>query len=222
MGSEPFGIEASTIKRISQDIKAVQDMGKQICIVIGGGNIFRGVQGAAIGIERVTSDQMGMLATVMNALALQSSLEELGMEIRVMSAVPMSSICEPFIRRRAMHHLERGRVVIFAAGTGSPYFTTDTAATLRASEMNCDVLMKGTKVDGVYSEDPVKNPDAEHFNRITYSRVLVEHLQAMDASAIALARENKLPVVVFSIQRPGNLAQILNGNGTYTEILDSL
>jgi uridylate kinase len=193
-------------------------MGVEICMVIGGGNIFRGLQGSAQGMERTTADYMGMLATVMNALAMQSALEDLGVFTRVVSAIPMDQVCEPYIRRRAVRHLEKGRVVIFAAGTGNPYFTTDTAATLRANEMTCEAIFKGTKVDGVYDKDPNKFPDAKRYDHVSYDEALAKRLGVMDASAIALARDNKMPIIVFSLDEPGGFRGILAGEGTYTTV----
>ena len=199
MGDGAYGIDPVTANRIANEIKSVTDLGAEVCLVIGGGNIFRGISGAAAGLERGTADYMGMLATVMNALAMQGALEDIGVPTRVQSAIPMSTICEPFIRRRAIRHMEKGRVVIFAAGTGNPYFTTDTAAALRATEMNCDAIFKGTQVDGVYSADPHKVADAERYDTLTYMDVLSRDLRVMDASAISLARENNIPILVFSI-----------------------
>ena len=216
MGDQGFGLHPPTVERIAREVKSVHDLGVEICMVIGGGNIFRGLQGSAQGMERTTADYMGMLATVMNALAMQSALEGLGVFTRVLSAIPMDQVCEPYIRRRAVRHLEKGRVCIFAAGTGNPYFTTDTAATLRANEMTCQAIFKGTKVDGVYDKDPVKFPDAERYDEITYSDVLIKNLGVMDASAIALARDNDLPIIVFSLDEPGGFKGILAGQGTYT------
>ena len=216
MGDQGFGLHPPTVQRIANEVKSVRDMGVEICMVIGGGNIFRGLQGSAQGMERTTADYMGMLATVMNALAMQSALEELGIHTRVISAIPMDQVCEPYIRRRAVRHLEKKRVVIFAAGTGNPYFTTDTAATLRANEMTCEAIFKGTKVDGIYDKDPVKNADAIRYDRVSYDEVLAKNLKVMDASAIALARDNKLPIVVFSLDEPGGFRGILAGQGTYT------
>ena len=187
-------------------------------MVIGGGNIFRGLAGSAQGMERTTADYMGMLATVMNALAMQAALEALKIHTRVISAIPMDQVCEPYIRRRAVRHLEKGRVCIFAAGTGNPYFTTDTAATLRANEMACEAIFKGTKVDGVYDKDPAKHADATRYDTVTYDEVLAKHLGVMDASAIALARENAIPIVVFSLDEPGGFRGILEGQGTYTKV----
>ncbi|MFO6463526.1 UMP kinase [Jannaschia sp. KMU-145] len=218
MGDQGFGLHPPTVERIAREVQSVQEMGVEVCMVIGGGNIFRGLQGSAQGMERTTADYMGMLATVMNALAMQGALEALGLHTRVISAIPMDQVCEPYIRRRAVRHLEKKRVVIFAAGTGNPYFTTDTAATLRASEMSCEAIFKGTKVDGVYDSDPVTNPDAKRFDTITYDEVLSKHLKVMDASAIALARENGLPIIVFSLDAPGGFRSILAGEGTYTRV----
>ena len=218
MGPQGFGLHPPTVERIAAEIKSVHDLGVEICLVIGGGNIFRGLQGSAQGMERTTADYMGMLATVMNALAVQSSLERLGVFTRVISAITMNEIAEPYIRRRAIRHLEKKRVCIFAAGTGNPYFTTDTAATLRASEMECEAIFKGTKVDGVYDKDPKTNTDAKRYDRITYDDVLTQHLKVMDASAIALARENALPIIVFSLDEPGGFCGILAGRGTYTRV----
>jgi uridylate kinase len=216
MGDQGYGLHPPTVKRIAAEVKSVHDLGVEICMVIGGGNIFRGLQGSAQGMDRSTADYMGMLATVMNALAMQAALEALGIFTRVISAIPMDQICEPYIRRRALRHLEKNRVVIFAAGTGSPYFTTDTAATLRANEMTCEAIFKGTKVDGVYDRDPKKYPDAKRYTTITYDEVLQQNLGVMDASAIALARENGLPIVVFSLNEPGGFRGILAGQGTFT------
>jgi uridylate kinase len=218
MGDGAFGLDPVTVERICRDIKIVHDMNVQMCLVIGGGNIFRGVSAAASSIERTSADYMGMLATVMNALAVQSVLEGLGVDTRVQSAIPMATVCEPYIRRRAVRHMDKGRVVIFAAGTGNPFFTTDTAAALRAVETGCDVLLKGTQVDGVYTDDPKKRDDAKRFESLSYQDVLSANLKVMDTSAIALARENKLPIVVFSIHHPGGLAQVATGGGRYTTI----
>ena len=218
MGDNAFGIDPKTVERISNEIKTVTELGAQVCLVIGGGNIFRGISGAAAGLERGTADYMGMLATVMNALAMQGGLERVGVPTRVQSAIPMSTICEPFIRRRAIRHMEKGRVVIFAAGTGSPYFTTDTAAALRATEMNCDAIFKGTQVDGVYSADPLKVADAERYDRLTFMEVLSRDLRVMDASAISLARENNIPILVFSIHNPNAFADVVQGEGAFTII----
>ena len=216
MGDQGYGLHPPTVQRIAREVKIVHDLGVEICMVIGGGNIFRGLQGSAQGMERTTADYMGMLATVMNALAMQAALEAEGVFTRVISAIPMDQICEPYIRRRAVRHLEKKRVCIFAAGTGNPYFTTDTAATLRATEMACEAIFKGTKVDGVYDKDPVKHPDAVRYDHVSYDEVLARHLNVMDASAIALARDNKLPIIVFSLDEPGGLRTILGGQGTYT------
>jgi uridylate kinase len=216
MGEGDYGIETDTVNRIAKDIKDVIDLGIEVCLVVGGGNIFRGVSGAAVGMERSTADYMGMLATVINSLALQNALEQAGVQTRVQSAIPMASVCEPYIRRRAMRHMEKNRVVIFAAGTGNPFFTTDTAAALRASEMGCDALIKGTKVDGVYTADPVKVPSAKRFETLTYLDVLSKELGVMDAAAISLARENNIPVIVFSIKRPGGFAELMKGRGNFT------
>lgn len=218
MGDQGYGLHPPTVERIAQEVKSVHDMGVEICMVIGGGNVFRGLQGSAQGMERTTADYMGMLATVMNALAMQSSLEKLGVFTRVISAIPMDQVCEPYIRRRAVRHLEKQRVCIFAAGTGNPYFTTDTAATLRANEMACEAIFKGTKVDGVYDKDPVKHSDAVRFDAISYDDVLQKHLAVMDASAIALARDNSLPIIVFSLDEAGGFKGILAGQGTYTKV----
>ena len=220
MGDQGYGLHPPTVERIAKEVQSVHEMGTEICMVIGGGNIFRGLQGSAQGMERTTADYMGMLATVMNALAMQSALEGLGIFTRVISAIPMDQVCEPYIRRRAVRHLEKKRVCIFAAGTGNPYFTTDTAATLRASEMSCEAIFKGTKVDGVYDKDPAKHDDAVRFDKITYDDVLAKHLGVMDASAIALARDNKLPIIVFSLDEPGGFKGILAGEGTYTIVQD--
>jgi uridylate kinase len=220
MGEGSFGIDPETANRIANEIKAVTSLGAQVCLVIGGGNIFRGISGAAAGLERGTADYMGMLATVMNALAMQGALETIGVPTRVQSAIPMATICEPFIRRRAIRHMEKGRVVIFAAGTGSPYFTTDTAAALRATEMNCNAIFKGTQVDGVYSADPLKVADAERYDSLSYMDVLSRDLRVMDASAISLARENNIPILVFSIHNPNAFADVVQGEGTFTIISD--
>ncbi|MCF2904059.1 UMP kinase [Octadecabacter sp. CECT 8868] len=220
MGDQGFGLHPPTVERIAKEVQSVQEMGVEICMVIGGGNIFRGLQGSAQGMERTTADYMGMLATVMNALAMQSALEGLGIHTRVISAITMNEVAEPYIRRRAVRHLEKKRICIFAAGTGNPYFTTDTAATLRASEMACEAIFKGTKVDGVYDKDPAKHDDAKRYDKITYDEVLAQHLGVMDASAIALARENSLPIVVFSLDADGGFKSILDGTGTSTVVSD--
>ena len=218
LGSKEFGIDSDVVDKIALDVVNVAKSNIEVCIVVGGGNIFRGVAGASQGIERGTADSMGMLATVINALAIQNSIEKHNIPSRVLSAVPMQTVCEPFIRRKAIRHLEKGRIVIFAGGTGNPYFTTDTAAALRAAEMNCTVLMKGTKVDGVYTSDPVKDKNAERYENITYSRVLSDNLGIMDASAISLARDNSIPIIVFSIHAKNALVSIINGEGKNTII----
>ena len=218
MGEKQFGIDLATVERVADEIKAVVDLGTQVCLVIGGGNIFRGLQAAAKGMERASADYMGMLATVMNALAMQNALEGKGVLTRVVSAIPMTTICEPYIRRRAIRHLEKGRVVIFAAGTGNPFFTTDTAAALRAAEMGCDALLKATQVDGVYSADPNLDPTAERYERLSYLDVLARDLKVMDASAISLARENNIPILVFSIREPNAFAAVVCGTGRCTII----
>ena len=221
MGSQPFGIDPVVINRIAKDIVEVREAGVEVALVVGGGNIFRGVSGASAGIERSTADYMGMLATVMNALAMQAALETLGSPTRVLSAIPMASVCEPYIRRRAERHMEKGRVVIFAAGTGNPFFTTDTAAALRASEMNCEALLKGTQVDGVYSADPKIDQNAKRFDKLSYKDVLANDLNVMDASAVSLARENQIPIIVFSIHESGGFSDVIHGNGAYTLVSDT-
>jgi len=218
MGDKDFGLDAETVDRICQEVHDVHADGVEVCLVIGAGNIFRGVSGAAAGIERTSADYMGMLATVINALAVQSVLESKGVQTRVQSAIPMTTVCEPYIRRRAVRHLEKGRVVIFAAGTGNPFFTTDTAAALRAAEMNCDALVKGTQVDGVYDADPKTVENAQRFNTLSYDEVINRNLRVMDTSAIALCRENQIPIVVFSIHEPGGLRKIVRGEGTFTRV----
>ncbi|MBL4789216.1 MAG: UMP kinase [Kordiimonadaceae bacterium] len=218
MGEGAYGIDPDTATRVSREVKHAREIGVEVCIVVGGGNIFRGLKGAAEGLDRSTADYMGMLATVMNALALQNSLETLGVDTRVLSAIPMASVSEPYIRRRAIRHLERGRVVIFAAGTGNPFFTTDTAAALRAAEMNCDALLKGTQVDGIYDADPATNPDAVRYESLSYMDVLRQDLKVMDASAISLSRENNIPIVVFSIQKKDEFVKVLQGGGTCTTV----
>jgi len=218
MGDKNFGHDHATLKRIAQDIKEVLDMGIKVCVVVGGGNIFRGIEASALGMERAAADYMGMLATVINALALQNIMENAGIYTRVLSAIPMMSVCESYIRRKAKRHMEKNRVVIFAGGTGNPFFTTDSAAVLRAIEMNCDLLLKGTQVDGVYSSDPVKNNEATRYERVTYTEVLRNNLNVMDMAAIALARENKLPIKVFSIKEKGQFAKVLRSEGNYTKI----
>ena len=220
MGRRDYGLDNDTVRAIAVDIGDVVGMGVQVCVVIGGGNIFRGVSGAASGMERAQADYIGMLATVMNALAMQSALERREVPTRVQSAIPMSSVCEPYIRRRAERHMEKGRVVIFAAGTGNPFFTTDTAAALRAAEMHCDALLKGTQVDGVYSADPRKVPDAKRYDQLSYLDVLANELGVMDAAAISLARENALPILVFNIHAPGAFAAVMRGEGRFTRIVE--
>jgi len=218
MGEQGFGLDNDTVERVARDVKSVVDSGVEVCVVVGAGNIFRGVSGAAQGMDRTTADYMGMLGIVINALALQNALERIDIDTRVMSGIRMDSICEPYIRRRAMRHLEKGRVVIFAAGTGNPYFTTDTAAALRASETDCDAIFKGTKVDGVYCSDPMVNDKAEHFERISFTDVLTKDLKVMDATAISLARENNIPIVVFSVKDEGNFARAVQGQGKFTTV----
>ena len=210
------GVDPTVLSRFADEIVAVRDLGVRTAVVIGGGNIFRGMKGAAVGMDRASADYMGMLATVMNALAMQSALEQLGVQTRVQSAVQMDQVCEPVIRRRAERHLEKGRIVIFAAGVGAPYFTTDSGAALRAAEMNCDALLKGTSVDGVYDSDPKKNAGATRFDTVSYGKVLADDLKVMDASAVALCRDNNIPIVVFSIREKGNLARVLSGEGVQT------
>ena len=216
MGGRDYGLDTSTCRAIAEDVRDVVGLGVQVCLVIGGGNIFRGIAGAAAGMDRAQADYMGMLATVMNALAMQSALEKIGVPTRVQSAIAMAAISEPYIRRRAIRHMEKGRVVIFAAGTGNPFFTTDTAAALRAAEMNCDALFKGTSVDGIYSADPKKVASAQRYDSVTYNKVLSEDLKVMDASAVALCRDNDIPIVVFNIREQGNLARVLDGAGVAT------
>lgn len=216
MGDQPFGINPETVERMAQEVKAAKDAGFELCLVIGGGNIFRGMAGAAKGMDRAQADYMGMLATVMNALAMQNALEQLGVDTRVQSAIQMDQVCEPVIRRRAERHIQKGRVVIFAAGVGSPYFTTDSGAALRAAEMKCDALFKGTSVDGVYDADPKLVPDAKRYDSVGFDTVLSDNLKVMDASAVALCRDNNIPIVVFSIREEGSLARVLAGEGTAT------
>ncbi|RMH53395.1 MAG: UMP kinase [Alphaproteobacteria bacterium] len=218
MGDQGFGLHPPTVSRLAHQVAEVQRMGIEVCLVIGAGNIFRGLSLSGQGIERTTADYMGMLATVINALAMQAALESLGVYTRVISAIPMDQVCEPYIRRRAVRHLEKKRVVIFAAGTGNPYFTTDTAATLRASEMSCQAIFKGTQVDGVYDSDPRTNPDAVRYDTISYDEVLARNLKVMDASAIALARDNNLPIIVFSLAQDGGFAGVLRGEGRFTTV----
>jgi len=218
MGAGEYGIDRDTVRRLAEEIKSVHAEGVQFCLVIGGGNIFRGVMGATVGVERASADYMGMLATVINSLALQSTLEGIDVPTRVCSAIPMSTVCEPYVRRRAIRHMEKGRVVICAAGTGNPFFTTDTAAALRAAELGCDALLKGTQVDGVYSADPKKVKEAARYEQLTYLDVLSQDLKVMDASAVSLARENKIPILVFSLHNPGALADVVSGQGRFTII----
>jgi uridylate kinase len=220
MGGREYGLDAQTVARIADEIRSVVEMGIEVCVVIGGGNIFRGLSGAASGMERTSADYMGMLATVINALAMQNALERIGLQTRVQSAIPMAMVCEPYIRRRANRHMEKGRIVIFAAGTGNPFFTTDTAAALRAVEMKCDVLVKATQVDGVYSADPRKVTDAVRYDSLSFMDVLANDLEVMDATAIALCRENNLPILVFNLHEPGAFAQVAAGRGRYTLIAE--
>jgi uridylate kinase len=220
MGERDYGLDPDVVARIADEVKSVHALGVEVCVVIGGGNIFRGVQGAAVGMERASADYMGMLATVINSLAMQNELERRGVATRVQSAISMQSVCEPYIRRRAIRHLEKGRVVIFAAGTGNPFFTTDTAAALRASEMGCKALLKATKVDGVYDADPHRVAGAKRFDRLSYHEVLARDLQVMDAAAISLARENRIPILVFSIFESGGFADVVQGKGRFTIVDD--
>jgi uridylate kinase len=216
MGQGQFGIDPDTVNGLAAEIASAKAAGHELCLVIGGGNIFRGMAAAAKGFDRTSADYMGMLATVMNALALQNALENQGVDTRVLSAIPMSAVCEPYIRRRAIRHMEKGRIVLFAAGTGNPYFTTDTAAALRAAEMGCDALFKGTSVDGVYDADPKKVSGAKRYDKLTFRKVLSDDLKVMDAAAVALCRDNNIPIVVFNIRQPGNLAEVIDGRGTAT------
>lgn len=218
MGNQQFGIDPEFVAQLAGEVKAAKETGLEICLVIGGGNIFRGMAGAAKGMDRAQADYMGMLATVMNALAMQNALEQVGVHTRVQSAIQMDTVCEPVIRRRAERHLEKDRVVIFAAGVGSPYFTTDSGAALRAAEMKCDALLKGTSVDGVYDADPKSNPGAKRYETVDYDAVLAQNLKVMDASAVALCRDNNIPIVVFSIREQGNLARVLAGEGVQTVV----
>jgi len=220
MGSLDYGLDPATVDRIAREVKAVHDLGVEVCCVIGGGNIFRGLAGAATGIERAAADYMGMLATVINALSLQNAIERLGIESRVQSAIPMPTVCESYIRRRAVRHLEKGRVVIFGAGTGNPFFTTDTAAALRAVEMGCDALLKATQVDGVYTADPKKVKDAKRYDSLTFHEVLARDLKVMDAAAIALCRENKVPILVFNLHEDGAFTEVIRGRGRFTIIAE--
>jgi uridylate kinase len=221
MGERDYGLDPAVVARIAEEVKAVHSLGAEVCLVIGGGNIFRGVSGAAAGMERASADYMGMLATVINSLAMQNELERCGVATRVQSAISMQAVCEPYIRRRAVRHLEKGRVVIFGAGTGNPFFTTDTAAALRASEMGCDALLKATKVDGVYDADPIVVPTARRFDRLSYHEVLARDLQVMDAAAVSLARENGIPILVFSIFESGGFADVVQGRGRFTIVEDA-
>ena len=221
MGRQDYGLDTDVVGRIAADVGNVVAMGVQVCLVIGGGNIFRGMKAAAGGMDRAQADHIGMLATVMNALAVQNALERGGVPTRVQSAIPMSTVCEPYIRRRAERHMEKGRVVIFAAGTGNPFFTTDTAAALRAAEMHCDALLKGTQVDGVYSADPRHDAAAQRYDELTYLEVLSRDLGVMDAAAISLSRENGLPIIVFNIHAPGAFAQVMRGEGRFTRIVET-
>ncbi|MDQ3471616.1 MAG: UMP kinase [Pseudomonadota bacterium] len=216
MGQEQFGIDPEAVDALAAEIAVARAICPELCLVVGGGNIFRGMAAAAKGFDRASADYMGMLATVMNAIALQGSLERQGVDTRVQSAIPMSSISEPYIRRRAMRHLEKGRIVLFAAGTGNPYFTTDTAAALRAAEMGCDALFKGTSVDGVYTADPKTDASATRYEHLSFHRVLSDNLRVMDGAAVALCRDNNIPIVVFNVREPGNLAKVLAGGGTAT------
>ena len=222
MGGGQFGLDPPTVDLVAKDIISIHELNVEICLVIGGGNIFRGLQGSAKGMERTTADYMGMLATIMNALAMQSALESYGIHTRVMSAISVDQICEPYIRRRAVRHLEKKRVCIFAAGTGNPYFTTDTAATLRATEMNCEAIFKGTNVDGIYNKDPNICKDAIKYDEVTYDQILQQNLKVMDASAVALARDNKIPIVVFSLKNFGNMKDVIQGNGRFTIVSPSI
>jgi len=218
MGEETYGIDLNTVERIAGEVRDATNIGAEVCLVIGGGNIFRGLSAAAEGMERASADYMGMLATVMNALAMQNALEGIGVDTRVQSAIPMTSVCETYVRRRAMRHMEKGRVVIFAAGTGNPFFTTDTAAALRAAEMGCDALMKGTQVDGVYTADPKKDPQAKRYEKLSFHDVLAKDLRVMDASAVSLARDSDIPIVVFSIHDMGRFVNVLRGEGPCTVV----
>ena len=218
MGVDSYGIDVSTADRVAKEISQVCKLGIEICLVIGAGNIFRGLSGAAAGMDRATADYMGMLATVMNSLAMQNSLERLGFQTRIQSAISMTEVCETYTRRRAIRHMEKNRIVIFAAGTGNPYFTTDTAAALRASEMDCDAIFKGTKVDGIYDKDPIEYKEANKFEKITYSEVLSKNLRVLDSSAVSLARDNNIPIIVFSIKENNGFLNILKGKGSYSVV----
>ena len=218
MGVDSYGIDVSTVDRVAKEISQVCKLGIETCLVIGAGNIFRGLSGAAAGMDRASADYMGMLATVMNSLAMQNSLERLGFQTRIQSAISMTEVCETYTRRRAIRHMEKNRIVIFAAGTGNPYFTTDTAAALRASEMDCDAIFKGTKVDGIYNKDPMKEDGAIKFDKISYSEVLSKNLRVLDSSAVSLARENNIPIIVFSIKENNGFLNILKGKGSYSVV----
>ena len=218
MGVDSYGIDVSTVDRVAKEISQVCKLGIEICLVIGAGNIFRGLSGAAAGMDRASADYMGMLATVMNSLAMQNSLERLGFQTRIQSAISMTEVCETYTRRRAIRHMEKNRIVIFAAGTGNPYFTTDTAAALRASEMDCDAIFKGTKVDGIYDKDPIEHKEANKFEKITYSEVLSKNLRVLDSSAVSLARDNNIPIIVFSIKENNGFLNILRGKGSYSVV----
>jgi|TARA_Y100001970_G_scaffold128217_1_gene158346 uridylate kinase len=218
MGVDSYGIDVSTVDRVAKEISQVCKLGIEICLVIGAGNIFRGLSGAAAGMDRASADYMGMLATVMNSLAMQNSLERLGFQTRIQSAISMTEVCETYTRRRAIRHMEKNRIVIFAAGTGNPYFTTDTAAALRASEMDCDAIFKGTKVDGIYDKDPIEYKEANKFEKITYSEVLSKNLRVLDSSAVSLARDNNIPIIVFSIKENNGFLNILKGKGSYSVV----
>ena len=218
MGVDSYGIDVSTVDRVAKEISQVCKLGIEICLVIGAGNIFRGLSGAAAGMDRASADYMGMLSTVMNSLAMQNSLERLGFQTRIQSAISMTEVCETYTRRRAIRHMEKNRIVIFAAGTGNPYFTTDTAAALRASEMDCDAIFKGTKVDGIYDKDPIEHKEANKFEKITYSEVLSKNLRVLDSSAVSLARDNNIPIIVFSIKENNGFLNILKGKGSYSVV----
>ena len=218
MGVDSYGIDVSTVDRVAKEISQVCKLGIEICLVIGAGNIFRGLSGAAAGMDRASADYMGMLANVMNSLAMQNSLERLGFQTRIQSAISMTEVCETYTRRRAIRHMEKNRIVIFAAGTGNPYFTTDTAAALRASEMDCDAIFKGTKVDGIYDKDPIEYKEANKFEKITYSEVLSKNLRVLDSSAVSLARDNNIPIIVFSIKENNGFLNILKGKGSYSVV----
>ena len=218
VGGDSFGIDPKTLAAVSAEIAQVVEAGIQVCVVVGGGNIFRGAALAEAGMERASADYMGMLATVMNALAVQASLEKIGVFTRVQSAIPMEAVCEPYIRRRALRHLEKGRVVIFAAGVGAPFLTTDSGAALRAAEMGCEALFKGTSVDGVYTADPKTDPTATRYDTLSYHEVLAKNLKVMDASAVSLMRENHIPIIVFNIRERGNILKVVQGEGVFTTI----